>query len=69
MREALLALRRAGYTSTFLLTHLAGASSPAIHTRLDSHTHYLVAGALAQGEQGGVSPHLASLSGCPQAIL
>ena len=53
VREALLALRRAGYTSTFLLTHRAGSSSPAIHTRLDSHTHHLVAGALAQGEQGG----------------
>ena len=53
VREALLALRRNGYTSTFHLTHLAGSSSPAIHTRLDSHTHHLVAGALAQGEQGG----------------
>ena len=53
VREALLALRRVGYTSTFLLTHRAGSSSPAIHTRLDSHTHHLVAGALAQGEQGG----------------
>ena len=53
VREALLALRRAGYTSTFLLTHRAGSSSPAIHTRLDSCTHHLVAGALAQGEQGG----------------
>ena len=50
--EALLALKRNGYTSTFLLTHRAGSSSPAIHTRLDSHTHHLVAGALAQGEQG-----------------
>ena len=48
VREALLALRRNGYKSTFLLTH-----SPAIHTRLDSHTHHLVAEALAQGEQGG----------------
>ena len=58
VREALLALRRAGYTSTFLLTHRAGSSSPAIHTRLDSHTHHLVAEALAQGEKGGsvVSP-------------
>ena len=39
LREALLALRRAGYTSTFLLTHMAGSSSLAIHTRLDIHTH------------------------------
>ena len=38
----------AGYKSTFLLNH-----SPGIHTRLDSHTHHLVAEALAPGEQGG----------------
>ena len=53
LREAMLALRRAGYTSTYLLTHRAGSSSPAIHTRLDSNTHNLVAGALAHREQGG----------------
>ena len=53
VREAVLALRRAGYTSTFLLTHRAGSSSPSIHTRLDSHTHHLAAEALAQREQGG----------------
>ena len=36
VREALLALRRIGYTSTFLLTHRAGSSFPPTHTRLDS---------------------------------
>ena len=63
VREAMLALRRAGYTSTYLLTHRAGSSSPAIHTRLDSNTHNLVAGALFHREQGG---SVASPSGRPQ---
>ena len=43
--EAILALRRNGYSS-YLLTHRTGSSSPPIHTRLDSPTHQLVAGAL-----------------------
>ena len=43
--EAILALRRNGYSS-YLLTHRTGSSSPPTHTRLDSPTHQLVAGAL-----------------------
>ena len=38
--EAILALRRNGY-STNLLTHRTGSSSPPTHTRLDSPTHQL----------------------------
>ena len=57
VQEATLALRRAGYSS-YLLTHRAGSSYPPIHTRLDSPTHHLVAGALAHRGQGesGASP-------------
>ena len=53
----MMALRRAGYSS-YLLTHRVGSSSPPIHTRMDSHMHHLVAGALALRGQGGsgVSP-------------
>ena len=43
--EAILALRRNGYSS-YLLTHRTGSSSPPIHTRLDTPTHQLVARAL-----------------------
>ena len=49
--EAILALRRNGYSS-YLLTHRTGSSSPPIHTRLDSPTYQLVAGALTHQGQG-----------------
>ena len=41
--EAILALRRNGYSS-YLLTHRTGTSSPPTHTRLDSPTHQLYCG-------------------------
>ena len=49
--EAIRALRRNGYSS-YLLMHRTGSSSPPIHTRLDSPTHQLVAGALTHRGQG-----------------
>ena len=68
VQEAMLALRRAGYSS-YLLTHRAESASPPIHTRLDSPTHHLVAGALAHRARGRVGPRLASPCGRPQSTL
>ena len=48
--EAILALRRRGYSS-YLVTNRTGSSSPPIHTRLDTSTHQLVARALAHRGQ------------------
>ena len=44
--EAILALRRRGYSS-YLVTNRTGSSSLPIHTRLDTPTHQLVARSLA----------------------
>ena len=52
--EAILALRRSGYSS-YLLTHRTGSSSPPIHTRLDSPTYQRVARALTHRGQGTLS--------------
>ena len=64
--EAILALRRNGY-SGYLLTHRTGSSSPPTHTRLDSPTHQLYCGQVPHGA-GAHSAHSQVVQGKVEQI-